>query len=388
MKCLTFLVPALFVSLSSCDAASDTASAQLGKTISFYYLRVPGDAYDIEQASGLHYGRLGQREGLWVVADRNGGDSTNTIFFISSSTLAKATHKQKVIADEAFRIVPPVVKWSEFHAQQPGLDPQALNELKRRLAPTTNPTRDRVLDLEAVTIGPGSTATDEPHLFVAAEEPLSTVLELALTEHDGETIARVVAAFSYTEPPGEYGSDRNDGLEGLVYASRNSAFYWAEEGTVNHGGRMGSRLFFLNPRFGQAQLTAGRVAIDKNISDALTRAVQSQRDGSMQTLTALTITPNGQLFAVDRNGGWILRIDPKTQAVQRWLNLYDLRGVNLREALAEFPDSRHMPYISIEGIAVQPDGTLWMVDDPAMPEGFRASCLLRIAHAVATQPAP
>ena len=112
MKCLTFLVPALFVSLSSCDAASDTASAQLGKTISFYYLRVPGDAYDIEQASGLHYGRLGQREGLWVVADRNGGDSTNTIFFISSSTLAKATHKQKVIADEAFRIVPPVVKWS------------------------------------------------------------------------------------------------------------------------------------------------------------------------------------------------------------------------------------------------------------------------------------
>ena len=44
------------------------------------------------------------------MADRNGGDSTNTIFFISSSTLAKATHKQKVIADEAFRIVPPVEK--------------------------------------------------------------------------------------------------------------------------------------------------------------------------------------------------------------------------------------------------------------------------------------
>jgi hypothetical protein len=37
-----------------------------------------------------------------------------------------------------------------------------------------------------------------------------------------------------------------------------------------------------------------------------------------------------------------------------------------------------MPYISIEGIAVDGAGALWLVDDPAMPEAFRASCLLRV----------
>jgi len=39
-----------------------------------------------------------------------------------------------------------------------------------------------------------------------------------------------------------------------------------------------------------------------------------------------------------------------------------------------------MPYVSIEGIAFDPSGTLWLVDDPAMPESFRTSCLIRIAN--------
>ena len=66
-----------------------------------------------------------------------------------------------------------------------------------------------------------------------------------------------------------------------------------------------------------------------------------------------------------------------------WLNLYDINNQNLREVLADFPGKRRMPYISIEGITVEPDGDLWLVDDPAMPEAFRASCLVKITGAIA-----
>ena len=126
------------------------------------------------------------------------------------------------------------------------------------------------------------------------------------------------------------------------------------------------------------RLKSGRLQVDAERSEALTRCVRSQRKGKMQTLNALTATADGSLLAVDRNGGWILRIDSKVPAATRWLNLYDLDGQNLREVLARFPQKRQMPYISIEGIAVDPAGTLWLVDDPAMPEGWRASCLLRV----------
>ena len=98
----------------------------------------------------------------------------------------------------------------------------------------------------------------------------------------------------------------------------------------------------------------------------------------MQTLNGMTRTPDGGLAVVDRNGGWILRIDPHRKRAEKWLNLYDLDGTNLRQTLANFPGLRLMPYISIEGIAMDPAGTLWLVDDPAMPESFRASCLIRI----------
>jgi hypothetical protein len=90
------------------------------------------------------------------------------------------------------------------------------------------------------------------------------------------------------------------------------------------------------------------------------------------------MAPDGSLVAVDRNGGWVLKIDATSHEAKRWLNLYDLDGVNLREVLAEFPGERRMPYISIEGIAFDKKGDLWLVDDPAMPESFRHSCLVRI----------
>ena len=37
-----------------------------------------------------------------------------------------------------------------------------------------------------------------------------------------------------------------------------------------------------------------------------------------------------------------------------------------------------------EGIAVDDRGAIWLVDDPAMPEAFRASCLIRIARVAPT----
>ncbi len=162
-------------------------------------------------------------------------------------------------------------------------------------------------------------------------------------------------------------------------------FYWAEEGTKLHHPKAHPRLFFLDPRVGRAKLEAGRVDLERPFSDTLTQRVHAERNGTMQTLNALTVTPRGQLLAVDRNGGWILRLGTGPASAKRWLNLYDLEGVNLREALADFPGSRRMPYISIEGIAIDGAGTLWLVDDPAMPEAFRGSCLIRVRDLVLDQ---
>jgi len=90
------------------------------------------------------------------------------------------------------------------------------------------------------------------------------------------------------------------------------------------------------------------------------------------------VLPSGRLLAVDRNGGWILRLDPQAATVERWLNLYDVDGLDLRKLLRDFPAPRRMPYISIEGISVDPAGDIWLIDDPALPEAFRASCLIRL----------
>jgi len=359
-----------------CKAAPVCGAA--GVSVRYYLLRAPGDVHDIEQASGLHYGSLGDRQGLWIVCDRNGGWSAGRLYFISAETLRQAEHQGKLVADEAFSIAPRAGGWPAVAAASPGVGREVLAEVQRRVEAGAGARSGALLDLEAVAIGPSPTPPHDPRIFAVAEEPFSTVLELALEGRGRDAGARIMALYAYQEAEDERGTDRNDGMEGLAYAGRVGEFFWAEEGTRFHGGPPGERLFFAAPRVGAARLQAGRVVVDRKVSDALTAAVRSQRQGKMQTLNALAATPDGQLLAVDRNGGWILRIDPAKQTASRWLNLYDLKGVNLREALAHFPGDRQMPYISIEGIAVDPAGTLWLVDDPAMPESFRVSCLVGV----------
>ncbi len=349
-----------------------------GVKIAYYRLRAPGSGHDIEQASGLHYGRLGERDGLWLTCDRNGGGSAGRLYFISAATLKRATHQAPLVADEVFPIVLAEGDFSAFAAAHPGAGRSVLAEVHRRLQAGLEGRQGPLLDLEAVTIAPSPSPPHEPRVFVVAEEPFSTVLELALEGEGQAAKARLTAVYAYQEADDERGTDRNDGIEGLAYAGRVGEFYWAEEGTKSHGGGLGAKLFFLNPRLGRARFEAGQVMVDREASDALTAAVRAQRRGKMQTLNALAAMPDGRLLAVDRNGGWILRVDPDKRTAQRWLNLYDLHGTNLREALGAFPAKRRMPYVSIEGIAVDRAGTLWLVDDPAMPEGFRASCLVRI----------
>ena len=100
----------------------------------------------------------------------------------------------------------------------------------------------------------------------------------------------------------------------------------------------------------------------------------------MQTLNAVSRIDERTLLAVDRNGGWILRVDLRSGRVSPWLNLYDPELLNLRERLAEFPAKRYLPYVSIEGLACDSNGDIWMVDDPAMPEAFSQSCLIRLCN--------
>jgi hypothetical protein len=362
--------------LPCCGNSSSSAPTSGDVEITFYRLQGPGGDYDIKQASGLHYGQLGGRDGLWIVCDRNGGRSAGRLFYVSRDRLTSPAHRSAIEADEVFEAAAPAEGWEAFATRYAGAGERVLDEVRRRVE--SGGGSGPFLDLEAVTIGPSPAKPDEQHVFVAAEEPYSAVLELSIEGSPGEAKARLVGLYTYDEAEEEHGTDRNDGLEGLAYAGRGDDFYWQEEGTRFHDGPPGPRLYFLDPRLGRAKLRDGRMMVERTVSEELTRAVHGQRSGRMQTLNGMALAPDGRLLAVDRNGGWVLRVDPAAGTAQRWLNLYDLSGVNLREALAEFPGERSMPYISIEGIAVDRAGRLWMVDDPAMPENFRASCLVRV----------
>jgi hypothetical protein len=338
----------------------------------------------IEQASGIDWGRLGDRVGLWLVCDRNGGASTNQIHFIDAASARAGRDGGAVREARSYPIVPPRAGWSAFVRDHARVPPDALERLKHQLEPPEAGGAAR-LDLEAITIAPAVTAprnARERHIFAIAEQPNSLVLELRLHDREAAPCAELVACYHYVEAPGEAGTDVNDGLEGITWAGEPGLFYLVEEGTKPHSDTF-KLLFFDAPRLMRARLERGRVIVDRGWSDPATRAVRGQKGGSMQTLNALARLDDRTLAAVDRNGGWILAIDIRERSARRWLNLYDPESLNLRRRLDRFPQARRMPYVSIEGLACDEAGTLWMVDDPAMPEGFRQSCLIRVDAAPA-----
>jgi len=357
--------------------------------IEWFRLQAPGDTHGIQQASDLHYGRLGGREGLWAVCDRNGRESAGRIYFFSPETLQATRPEGKIVADEEFVVLGPAEGWPAFYARPSRVGREILDDIRRRTTPVADRGDEPFLDLEAITIGSSPGAPHEKRLFVAAEEPYSVILELALGNEgrDGPVrpsggeppgVARLVNLYAYGEPAEHQGTARNDGLEGLAFAGKPGQFYFAEEGTRSHTQDPKPLLMFRDPILGRGELNERRLEPDPLLSQALSAAVRKCRKGESQTLNGLAVLRDGRLLAVDRNGGLILRIDPARAAAEPWVNLYDLAGKNLRELLAGFPQRRRMPYISIEGIALDGAGALWLVDDPAMPEGWRESCLLRI----------
>jgi hypothetical protein len=343
----------------------------------------------VEQASDLCFGAVGARKGLWTVCDRNGGQSAGRIYLFYPETLGEARPAEPVVADEEFVIAPPQAGWQAFRQAHAMLSGEVLNHIQERIEAGLAEADGPRLDLEAVTIGRTQNRPDEDRLFVGAEEPFSLVLELALCEREHASasgscgpqpsVARVVTAWQYRENDQEHGADSNDGLEGLAYAGSPGRFWWVEEGTRLHKPDAHPRLFFSDPRIGSGELAGGCLKQESAVCEAVTRTARGLKDGSAQTLNALCLTGDGMLLAVDRNGGWVLRVDSHNLTAVRWLNLYNLMGKNLRDILAKFPGERHMPYVSIEGIAVDGRGDVWLVDDPAMPEPFRASCLVRLS---------
>lgn len=367
--------------LTLCTLAGTTTQP----AVSLHRLQAP-DGGSLNQASDLCYGRLGSREGLWIVSDRNGGPTAGRIYFIAERTLRAAEPDQAMRADDEFVVTAPVGAWSAFAETHAGAGEAVLEDIRRRLVADDERSDEPYLDLEAVAIAPSPTTPHEPRLFVVSEEPHSTLLELSLEERPA--CARLKAIHAYRESPDHHGMASNDGIEGLAWHRNFPGFFFAEEGTRDHLGREESLLFFADPVLGLAKLEAGRMRVQEELSSALTTSVRSLRSGASQTLNALAPLPDGRLLAVDRNGGWILRVDPARKQAERFLNLYDSAGANLRERLAQFPRERHLPYVSIEGIAVSPDGTIWLCDDPAIPEGWRESCLIRIGGLDSSAPAP
>ncbi|MDM8009258.1 MAG: hypothetical protein QUV05_24215 [Phycisphaerae bacterium] len=363
---------------ASSPADSRPTTAPAAVRIEYYRLRTADRRQDVQQGSDLHFGKVDKHQGLWITSDRNGGPSAGRIHFISAATLAGAEHQGAIKADECFTVIPPAEGWEAFASSHSDIQAEVLDDLHDRVEASLAGNEGPFLDLEAVTIAPSTSPPHELHLFVAAEEPYSIILELAPLTRGPNAQAQLMSVHVYEEAPDEQGSDRNDGLEALAWAGQPGLFYWAEEGTSYHGGHPGPKLFFRDPKVGRGRLVQGRMEIQQDLTDKLTSAVWALRQGPEQTLNALTVLPSGRLLAVDRNGGWILRLDPQAATVERWLNLYDVDGLDLRKLLRDFPAPRRMPYISIEGISVDPAGDIWLIDDPALPEAFRASCLIRL----------
>ncbi len=352
------------------------ASGPAGPKVECYRLKMPDGRADIEQASGLHFGQVGKRYGLWLVADRNGGASTNQVFFMAADRLQAVRPGQDVVVSEAIPIRPPSGGWERFAQSHRGIGADVMADLRTQF---NGGGRGAVLDLEGITAGRGVGNEPDLRLFVLAEEPNSLVLELKLEEHDGRAEAVLVDCSAYPEGAGARGSDANDGLEGIAWSGRPGEFYLAEEGTAPHN-PSDTLHFWLDPRLTRCRIEGGRVTPIEPWSGEATNNVRALRKGSSETLNALTRWDDQLLLAVDRNGGRILAVEMRSARVWPYLDLYDPALLNLRQRLAQLPGPRRMPYVSIEGIARDASGDLWLVDDPAMPEPFRASCLVRVRN--------
>lgn len=415
-------------------AVAPVTIAAQGPVVEPFRLMMPDGKASIDQASDLCFGQLGGYAGLWIAPDRNSGESGNQIFLIDQDRLARLKPGEDAVATHAFATVGPAEGWERFAAEHPRIDPAVLNGLREQFE-NFSLQRRPILDFEGITIAPrlsgprtqasgpqhdrvrpqtgaasrtaawsvagarhggssntptlgsdhSGTAKSRPSaipdpenasLFVVTEQPHSLVLEFSLID-DARPRLMLVACFLYSEKPEERGGDANDGIEGVTWAGKPGRFFICEEGTRPH--REGdTQHFFDRPRLMRCTLANGVCNVEEPWSTRATEGVRSQRDQPSQTLDALTRLNDQTLLAVDRNGGWILAIDIATGKARQWINLYDPKGLNLRHRLDQFPRTRHMPYVSIEGIAIDDRGDLWLCDDPAMPEGFRESCLIRV----------
>lgn len=360
------------VGLLALAAATLAAGPASAITIDLYRLVDPRGG-KVEQASDLHYGAFAGRRGLWIPCDRNGGASAGIIYFISAERLA---HLQgsRIEAEQAFRIALPAEPWDGFAARYAAAGADLLEDIRLRICDREQELR---LDLEALTVGPAVDGSGE-RLFAVAEEPYSAILELAPDAASPGTLV-LSGIYRYPEEAAEHGTDCNDGLEGLAWAGRPGLFYFAEEGTCLHAADAHPRLFFSQPRIGICRLTQGRVEIQQPQTRNATESVRKLRRGNMQTLNGLAASRPDTLLALDRNGARLLSVNMAGGQAEDWLDLHAIGGRDLVSLMAEFPGPRHMPYVSIEGLAVDEGGALWLVDDPAMPEGFHDSCLVRIS---------
>lgn len=364
------------VAMFACLLGAGPATRPACTPVCRFRVRTPTDT-DIEQGSGLHYGRLGSREGLWLVCDRNSGACADQVFYFDRSLL-QAENGATLRASEAIPVTAPARGWDAFFAAHRSIPREALDSVRAQVQAASR--RDGpLLDLEGITVAPSIAGRGE-RLFVIAEEPYSLVLELDVIGEPGRARAEITDAFFYPEAADARGGDANDGLEGIVWSGRPGVFYLAEEGTRPH--KAGDPLhFFAAPRLMRCRFEDGRIIAEEPWSARATQNVRALCTGPTHTLNALTRAADAALATVDRNGGWIYRVDPEGADVRPWLSLYDAAAparLDLRTRLAEFPAARRMPYVSIEGIAFDAEGRLWLVDDPAMPEAFRASCLVRV----------
>jgi len=400
--------------------AAPVALAGSSPSVDLFRLKTPDGQANIQQASDLCFGQVSRYDGLWIAPDRNSGESGNKIFLIETARLTALKPGDDASATLVLPVTGPVKGWTQFNSRHTRIKPEILADLRDQFENFARGHKP-ILDFEALTIGPrtpaphanaarrhptiggaGSAAFAQPKgdststrpasatsptlttpdpsdaaLFAVTEQPYSIVLEFELLDGEHPRLA-LSGCFFYAEQPGDRGGDANDGLEGIAWSGKPGCFFICEEGTRPF--RAGDNMhYFDQPRLMRATLWNDSCQIEEPWSTQATASVRSRHDEPSQSLNALTRLDDRTLAAVDRNGGWVLAIDIATGQARRWISLYDPKGLNLRQRLADFPQPRHMPYVSIEGIARDDRGNLWLCDDPAMPEGFRESCLIRVS---------
>jgi len=224
-------------------------AAHAAPRVDVFLLRTPAMSH-INQGSDLHYGRLGERNGLWVVSDRNGGATAGRIFFFSEQALKSAKAGGHIVADDAFAVVPPPEGWQAFEAANRAAGAEVIADIRKRLTADAGRGAEPCLDLEAVTMAPVPESAARFTSFCGERGAVLDGARAGPRRARRRRQGRVGGAVRLPRNPRRAWRSQQRRCRGPGLCRAPGEFYFCEEGTRTAGGTFGQLLYFLDPRLG------------------------------------------------------------------------------------------------------------------------------------------